>query len=99
MVARALVTSNEFVPVRLLNSTGEPIVLYSGANVAVMSEISEVEDDDLVPVSMILQQQNGHDLERVFQELLKYISLPSHQQDLLFALLLEYSDVFAISKD
>ena len=68
MVARALVTSNEFVPVCLLNSTGEPIVLYSGANVAVMSEISEVENDDLVPVSMILQQQNGHDLERVFQE-------------------------------
>ena len=61
MVARALVTPNEFVPVRLLNPTGESIVLYSGANVAVMSEISEVTDDGLVPVSVISQLSNDHD--------------------------------------
>ena len=78
MLARAVVTPNEFVLVRLLNPNG---------NGAVMSEISEVKDDDLVSVS---QQFNGHDLEEVFQELLKGISLLSHQQDLLLAFLLMF---------
>ena len=36
IVARALVTPDEFVPVRLLNPTDKPIVIYSGANVAIM---------------------------------------------------------------
>ena len=99
IVARALVTPDEFVPVRLLNPTDKPIVIYSGANVAIMSEISEVKSDDFVSVSAISQQDCNHALEEVFQELVKHTYLSSHQQDLLLALLLEYSDVFAISKD
>ena len=82
MIATALVTPNEFVPVCLLNPIGT-IVLYSRANVAVMSEISEIKDDNLVSVSLVSQQLNSHDLEEVFQELLKGIPLPNHQQDLL----------------
>lgn len=67
-MARALVTLSDFVPVRLLNPTGKPIVLYSGANVAVMSEISEVQDN-LTTISTIHQQSEDHDhvsLDKVF---------------------------------
>ena len=99
IIARALVTPDEFVQVRLLNPTDKPIVIYSGANVAIISEISEVKGDDLVSVSAISQQDCNHALEEVFQELVKNTSLSSHQQDLSLALLLEYSDVFVISKD
>ena len=45
LIARALVTPNELVPVCLLRSQ---LFLYSRANVAVMSEIFEVKDNDLV---------------------------------------------------
>ena len=83
----------------LLNPTDKPIFVYSGANVAIMSEISEIESNDFVSVSAICQQDCNHDLEEVFQEIVKSTSVSSHQEDLLLALLLEYSDVFAISKD
>ena len=99
IVARAMVTPDEFVPVRLLNPTNKPIVIYSGANVAIMSEISEVKSNDCESVSTINQQDCDHDLEAIFQEIVKSTSMSNHQQDLLLALLLEYSDDFAISKD
>ena len=50
IVARPLVTPNEFMPVCLLNPTDKPIVIHSGASVAIMSEISEVKNDDFVSV-------------------------------------------------
>ena len=94
IVARTLVTPDEFVPVHPLNPTDKPIVIYSGANVAIMSEISEVESNDCVSVSTINQQDCDHDLEVIFQEIVKSTSMSNHQQDLLLALLLECSDVF-----
>ena len=64
-----------------------------------MSEISEVESNDCASLSPINQQDCDHDLEVIFQEIVKSTLMLNHQQDLLLALLLEYSDVFAISKD
>ena len=42
LVARAVVMSGEFVLVCLLNPTGKSINLYSGANVAVLSEVTDI---------------------------------------------------------
>ena len=38
-------------------------------------------------------------LEEVFQSLLEIVSLTSDQQDILFSLLIDYADVFAVSDD
>ena len=74
---------------------------YLGPNLAVMSEILEVKDNDLVTVSAIHQKPYNHDhvsLDKVIQESLKWISLSNHHRCLLLALLLEYSGVFQFWK-
>ena len=105
LVARAIVTPGETVPVRLLNPTGSPINLYSGARVAVLSEVMEIEDNrledmnDVVAVSSVSDSNKDTVLEDMLMEIVKGTSLSSHHQDLLLTLLLDYSDVFARSKD
>lgn len=106
LVARAVVTEGEFVPVRLLNPTGESIILYSGCSLAKLSEVnmvidmSEVSDvaEDTVPVATVGGDECCIPLEEVLADLVKDTSLPDHQQDLLLMLLVDYSDVFARSK-
>ena len=105
LVARAIVTLGETVPVRLLNPTGSSINLYSGARVAVLSEVMKIEDNrledmnDAVAVSSVSDSNKDTVLEDMLMEIVKGTSLSSHHQDLLLTLLLDYSDVFARSKD
>ena len=80
------------VPVRLLNPIGKPITLYSGASVAVLSEAMNIMDDhsrDTVMVSAICGDDCAP-LEKLLMELVKDTSLPSHHQDMLLALLVDY---------
>ena len=105
LVARAIVTLGKTVPVRLLNPTGSSINLYSGARVAVLSEVMKIEDNrledmkDAVAVSSVSDSNKDTVLEDMLMEIVKGTSLSSHHQDLLLTLLLDYSDVFARSKD
>ena len=97
----------QVVPVRLLNPTRGSINLYSGASVAVLSEVTEImtdhsENDTVENTVMVLavSTDNGcTPLEEMLIELVKDSSLSTHHQDLLLALLMEYSDVFARSRD
>ena len=104
LVARAIVTLGKTVPVRLLNPTGSSINLYSGARVAVLSEVMKIEDNrledmkDAVAVSSVSDSNKDTVLEDMLMEIVKGTSLSSHHQDLLLTLLLDYSDVFARSK-
>lgn len=74
---------------------------------AVLSEVKESMDDfsgehDVVqdPVTVsACGDGEGDTLEDILTKLVKETSLPSHHQDLLLALLLDYSGVFAQSKD
>ena len=104
LVARAVVTPGETVPVRLLNPTGSSITLYSGARIAVLSEFMEIVDSqfkdepDVVAVSSV-SDSNEDTLLETLMDMVKDTSLSSQHQDLLLTLLLDYSDVFARSKD
>ena len=104
LVARAVVTLGETVPVRLLNPTGSSINLYSGARIAVLSEFMEIVDSqfkdktDVVAVSSV-SDSNEDTLLETLMDIVKDTSLSSQHQDLLLTLLLDYSDVFARSKD
>ena len=95
LVARAIVTPGETVPVRLLNPTGSSINLYSGARVAVLSEVMEIEDNrledmnDVVAVSSVSDSNKDAVLEDMLMEIVKGTSLSSHHQDLLLTLLLD----------
>ncbi|XP_065900680.1 uncharacterized protein [Dysidea avara] len=110
-VARALVKGGSSVFIRLLNPTGKPVTLYSGANVATLSEAVEIVDnnksvnginlDSGISVSTV-----SHDigkelsaLEDIFQELVENTSLSDNEKHLLFTLLMDYADIFAVSKD
>ena len=104
LVARAVVMPGEVVPVRLMNPTGGSINLYSGASVAVLSEVAEVMNDqpkkcdiveNTVVVSAVNDDRGCAPLEEMLIELVRDTSLSSHHQDLLLTLLIDYSDVFA----
>ena len=108
LVARAVVRSGEVVPVRLLNPTGGSINLYSGANVAVLSEVTDIMENqsekcDRVENTVMVSAVGGDNgdalLEEMLTELVEKTSLSSHHQDLLLALLIDYSDIFARSRD
>ena len=75
---------------------------------AVLSEVMEVTDghsEDCnteeceVTVSTVFGDNGCASLEEMLMELMKDTSLSSHHQDLLLALLIDYSDVFAWSRD
>ena len=108
LVARAVVTPGNVVPVRLLNPTGKLITLYSGASVAVLSEVVDIVDnpseehnvmEDTVKVSAVGGDKERPLIEEMLMELVKETSLTGQHQDLLLTLLLDYSDIFARSKD
>ena len=104
LVARAVVMSGEFVLVCLLNPTEGSINLYSGANVAVLSEVTDIMENhsgkcDWVENTVMVSAVGGDNgdvlLEEMLTELVEDTSLLSHHQDLLLALLFDYSDIFA----
>jgi len=95
MVARAVVAPGSTVPVRLLNPTGEPINLYSGSKIALLSEVLELMDslleceaENMAVVSNVCDDECVS-LEKMLGELVKDTSLPDHHQDLLLTLSLE----------
>ena len=99
---------DKVVPVRLLNPTAGSIDLYSQSSVAVLSEVTEIMTDhsensdtveNTVMVSAVSSDNGCTPLEEMLIELVKDSSLASHHQDLLLALLMEYLDVFARSRD
>jgi len=97
LVARTLVRNGDSVPIRLLNPTVKAITLYSGANVATLSQAVEIFDKSEIPVSAVLHGDNN--LKDVFHKLLDSTSLNDNHKQLLFTLLIDYSDIFAVSKD
>ena len=108
LVARAVVMSGEVVPVCLLNPTRGSINLYSGANVAVLLEVTDIMENhsgkcDRVENTVMVSAVGGDNgdalLEEMLTELVEKTSLSSHHQDLLLALLIDYSDIFARSRD
>ena len=88
-VARALVKSGSSVFIHLLNPTGKPITLHSGAKVFTLSEAVEIVDNhksvnDINLDSGISVSTVSHDigkelsaLEDIFQELVENTSLRS----------------------
>ena len=77
-------------------------MLYKGTKVASLSGIGEVIScEQSVSVSSVHQHCDDTPamLEEAFQSLLENTSLTSDHQNVLFSLLMEYADVFAISDD
>ena len=94
MVARAVVVPGSTVPLCLFNPTGEPVNLYSGSKIALLSEVSEVMDsqleceaENMTVVSNVRGDDECASLEEMLGELVKDTSLSDHQQDLLLTLL------------
>ena len=54
-------------------------------------------ETDGIPVSAVLHDNN--DLEDVFHEIVDSTSLTDNHRQLLFTLLMDYSDIFAVTKD
>ena len=98
MVARAVVTSGESVPVRVMNPTNQPVTLYKGTRIAELTEIEEV-DDSSTRVASVQQGTVSPELEEGLWILAERASIESGEQESLFALLLEYADVFALCND
>ena len=102
MIAAAVVTPGDSIPIRVMNPTGQSVMLYKGTKVASLSGIDEViPGEQSVPVSSVHQRCDDTSamLEEPFQSLLENVPLTSDQQNVLFSLLMEYADVFAISDD
>ena len=98
MVARAVVTSGESVPVRVTNPTNQPVTLYKSTRIAELTEIEEV-DDSSTRVASVQQGTVSPELEEALWMLAERASIESGEQERLFALLLEYADVFALCND
>ena len=99
IVARGLVCPNRngLVPVRVLNPRDEEVVLIKGVHLAKMELI---DDDCTVNVSAIskkskLSQEDQSTLWKMVCESGNYTSDAEKEQ--LYALLMEYSDVFSLS--
>ena len=87
---------------RVMNPIGQPVMLYKGTKVASLCRIEEVVScQQFVSVSAVHGDCDEVPLmlEEVFQSVLENVSLTSDQQDILFSLLIYYTDVFAISDD
>ena len=95
MVAHAVVTSGESVPVRVMNTINQSVTLYKGAE---LTEIEEV-DDSSTRVASVQQGTVSPELEEALWMLAERASIESGEQESLFALLLEYADVFALCND
>ena len=62
MVARAVVTSGESVPVRVMNPTNQSVTLYKGTRIAELTEIEEVNDSS-TRVALVQQGTVSPELE------------------------------------
>ena len=81
MVARAVVTAGNCVPVRVLNPTDQDIILYKGTRIAALVEVEE--PDSSVYVSTVQETEGVSPLvEAAF--LVKETSLGAEEQDKLF---------------
>ena len=60
-------------------------------------QVFDKSETDGISISAVLLGNN--DLEDVFHELVDSTSLNDNHKQLLFTLLMDYSDIFAISKD
>ena len=98
MVAHAVVTSGESVPVRVMNPTNQSVTLYKGTRIAELTEIEEVNDSS-TRVASVQQGTVSSELEEALWMLAERASIESGEQERLFALLLEYADVFALCND
>ena len=105
LVARAVVTPGDVVPVRLLNPTGKSITLYSGASMAVLSEVVDIGDnpseehnmmENTVKVSAVGGDKERPLIEEMLMELVKETSLSGQHQDLLLTLLLDNIQIFLL---
>ena len=98
MVARAVVTAGNCVPVRVLNPTDQDIILYKGTRIAALAEVEE--PDSSVHVSTVQETEGvSPQVEAALWELVKETSLGAEEQDKLFVLLMDYADIFAMNKD
>lgn len=101
MVAHAIVTPGVSVPVHniIMKPTDQPVDPYKGNRIAHLTEVEEV-DDNPVLVSSVQRDENvSRELEEALWALAEQATLESEEQEKLFALLLEYADVFALSND
>ena len=71
MVARAVVTSGESVPVRVMNPTNQPVTLYKGTRIVELTEIEEV-DDSSTRVASVQQGTVSPELEEALWMLAVY---------------------------
>ena len=76
MVARAVVTSGESVPVRVMNPTNQPVTLYKGTRIAELTEIEEV-DDSSARVALAQQGTVSSELEEALWMLAEWASIES----------------------
>ena len=97
MVARSIVKPEEGkVPVRLLNPRGEPATVYQGTTLAVLEQVEEP-----ISVSTIQEDKSEADpsseLKSTLWKLVSESDVPltPTEQEQLFTLLVEYSDIFA----
>ena len=97
MVARSLVCTNSssLVPIRLLNSANNSVVLRKGMKVASMSQLHE--DCTTQNISAVIPLSQG-DQEALWSMVCKGGDhLNDGEKELLFHLLMEYADVFAFN--
>ena len=100
MMTCAMVMTGESVPVHVMNPTNQPVTL-KGTRIIQLAEIEEMDDSSLMVFSvqrrMVSPEQAelgdfvGADSEQA--------SLESEEQEKLFVLLLEYTDMFALCNE
>ena len=81
-------TPGDLVLMRVINPTGQPVMLYKGTKVASLCRVEEVVScQHSIPVSAVHGDCDEVPpmLEEVFQSLLENMSLTSDQQDILFS--------------
>ena len=97
MVAQAVVTAGNCVPVHVLNPTDQDVTLNKGTRIAALAEVEE--PDSSVHVSTVQETEGvSPQVEAALWELVKETSLGVEEQDKLFVLLMDYADIFVIKR-
>ena len=100
MAARALVyPTADTIPVQLLNPSSEAKTLYKGTIIATIEQIATIEEDkDSVAVISTVSSQTKPDLKTALWDIVNRsdTELNNTQQQSLYQLLLQYTDIFAI---
>ena len=99
MAARALVyPTADSIPVQLLNPSSEAKTLYKGTKIATIEQIATIEEDkDSVADISIVPSQTKPDLKTALWDIVNRsdTELNKIQQQSLYQLLLQYTDIFA----